>query len=503
MLALELGICLCSMLLAFDELGVVQPTLYAAGAAMPSPSLLRACLTGAAALGCLGPRRVSLFRALLLASLGMAASAPLYHWAFLHGTLAHSAPLFASVATSYALGCAARALPKALERRLSKDGMRRVLLHPTLGAGLLASMSLAGISTHLVGPLRASLAIGGGLIGTALISAAEGAHGAGQAKAGDPPAQRARWLGYGLFAVYSVAAFLLEQRLPLHRVLTSSHPIIAYANSERCSFEVTSGQGARHLFVDGELRLSTFDQRRWAESMVAPALARAVRPRRALVLSTGEGLLERELLKDDQIESIVSVTRCRLVADIAKSSAWMRQLNGDALNSPRVTLIERDPAAYLASAEASAFDLLIVDLPDPSGPLQTKYYSRYFYRQLAERMHDGSILVVQATSARRSPRTFATIGATLRAAGLVTRSAMVPLISRGEWSLYFAARQALPEVTRAQFLAGTLAGSIPEQFWNPWPDTLAPREFIATASTLYDAKVLDWFERESEISHGR
>ncbi|HEY5961958.1 MAG TPA: hypothetical protein VIV60_35610 [Polyangiaceae bacterium] len=292
-------------------------------------------------------------------------------------------------------------------------------------------------------------------------------------------------------------ALLAEQRLPLRVVYESSLPVVHFASNDRCSLTVTQGQSAYHLFVDGELRFSTMDQHRWAEALTRSAMARAAHPKRALVLSTGEGLIERELLSDPGMESITSVTRCRLPAEFARRSGWLRHLTKDSMRSTRVTLIERDPAAFVAELGPTTYDLVIVDLPDPANPVLSKYYSRYFYQRLAAVMDRHSVLVVQATSARRSPRTFATIGATLEAAGLSIRPQMVPLISRGEWSLYLAGIGAIAAVVRPEWIEHSLAGMIESEFNQPWPDTLPPENFHAEPSTLYDAKVLDWFEFES------
>jgi spermidine synthase/lysophospholipase L1-like esterase len=365
-------------------------------------------------------------------------------------------------------------------------------LHPFVAAVMLLGLCVAAVLAATFGPMRASVACAGGLCLAAILCSS--------ATTSD---NRHRWValergvGCALLAVYAVGAYAIERLLPLRLVLTSSHPTATFLESERCTLQVTSGQGEYHLFVNAELRFSTFDDRRWSESLVRPALARSQHPRRALVLSTGEGLIERELLKDPEIASVTSVARCDLVPAFARQSAWLKNLTHDAMNSARVSIQQRDPLAFLVNSPLLPYDVVIVDLPDPAGPLESKYYSRYFYQQLFDRMHDGSILVVQATSARRSPRTFATIGATMQAAGFSIEGAFVPLISRGEWSLYLAAKGNVPAPMRPEWLHDTLASSIPGQFAHPWPDTLPPAGFSAEPSLLYDAKVFDWFEYEA------
>lgn len=489
--AIELFIPAISLLLAFDQLLVVQPELYLHSGVGPTKELLRLLVLCCAIGGWFAPR-MHCGLGMLVASVGVAASGPMQFWAFNHGNTAAYAAAMPSLLASMGLGAITRHAPKSIASRLDAASIARTLLQPFVALALLFALCVGAVLSNALGPVRSSLAVAGGLATAAVLSTASRSAGQWRIRT----TMRLRRLGYAALGTYALCAAFAERRLPLHWVLSSSHPVVFHAESERCNLDISSGQGAYHLFVDAELRFSTFDERRWAEALVKPALARVRQPRRAMVLSTGEGLIERELLRDPGIESVTSVVRCRLTPDFARRSAWMRQLTLDAMNSPRVSLVERDPAAYLTLAVGERFDLVIVDLPDPSGPKESKYYSRFFYQQLAARMQPGAVLVAQATSARRSPKTFATIGATLRAAGFTAQPEMVPLISRGEWSLYLAAIGPLPEPMRPEWMSGSLAATIPVQFSKPWPDALAPADFVAKPSTLHDASVLDWFERE-------
>ncbi|MGE5788457.1 MAG: hypothetical protein ACM3ZE_27955 [Myxococcales bacterium] len=494
----ELFIGVSSVLLGLDQLLIIQPNLYfenEPGSLLP----MRAALVGCGVLGWLSANRIEPRSAAYLASIGLAVAGPLRGWAFLQGQAAAWLATAVSGAAMIGVGAWARRFKQLSAAPLNLASTKHILLSPAPLGFILLGLCVGAVLSNLVGTVRASLAIAGATAAAAMLIPFT--------RESAPAIRRravlGRWFGGVLMLCYAAAALAVESRLPLHLVTSSSHPIVALTASERCSLEITAGQGAMHLFVDGELRISTFDEKRWAESMVLPALARVRQPVAALVLSTGEGIIERELLRDSGINSVVSVVRCRLVPDAARRSTWLRKLTRDALNSPRVSVIERDPAAYLASTEPRPFDVIVVDLPDPSGPLQSKYYSKYFYEQLAARMSADSILVVQATSARRSPRTFATISATLEAAGLVLQPAVVPLISRGEWNLLFAAKQRFPAPVRPEWLASSLESTTPKQFFHPWPDTFPPTGFVASPSTLYDAKALHWFERESESTELR
>jgi predicted membrane-bound spermidine synthase len=514
--ALELFVSTASLLLALDQLLIVQPDLYSHTGVGPSKALARLVLLGCGLIGWRAaatastpcedhpPRaqhryglrcRFTGAAAMLLGSVGLAISGLAHFWAFDRGSLVTGAAILPSALALFGIGGGVQRLPTSLPTRLGSERIAQVLLNPFIAVGMLAGLCTAAVLSNSIGPIRSSFCIAGGLAAAAALST--GGRGTEQAHTLAFVATTQRSVSFALLVTYAICATVTERFVPLRRVVTSSHPIVFLARSDRCTLEVTSGQGAYHLFVDDELRFSTFDEKRWAEALVKPALARVRQPRRALVLSTGEGLIERELLKDPGIESITSVTRCGLVPRLARRGAWLRLLSRDAMNSPRVSVVELDPAAFLVSRDQTPYDLVIVDLPDPAGPLASKYYCRYFYQLLAAHLWDWSIVVVQATSARRSPRTFATIGATMRAVGFSVQPLVVPLISRGEWNLYLLAKGRIPEPMRPHFLADSLAAAIPEQFSHPWPDSSAPAGFVAEPSTLHDSKVLDWFERES------
>ena len=388
--------------------------------------------------------------------------------------------------------------------RLSMSDIRRwlrladgswVWLNPFALAGFVGLLAAAAIATNLVGPPRASLALGGGLTAAALLLLRR-EHGLRRFRLKQA-------LIYTLFALLSACAIQLENRCPLRRVLSSSHPLIYSADSGRTVIDVTVGQGGLHYFVNSELRFSTVDEKRWASSLALPAAMRVPSAKSALVLSMGEGLIERELLAVNQSLRITSVVRDIRLAQSARRQETLRQLTRGSLTSPRVTLIERDPAVYALAPGNAQFELIIVDLPDPSGPLEAKYYSRLFYHALATHLAQGGVMTVQATSARRSPRSFATIGETLRASGLTTRPLMIPLITRGEWSAYLCSWTQLPKVSDLPRYQKTFPGSIESQLMTPWPDTLPPADFVAEPSTLHHSTVWDWFEVESENpNHG-
>lgn len=238
--------------------------------------------------------------------------------------------------------------------------------------------------------------------------------------------------------------------LPLSVVRSSVHRIVHYSKGRTRDLRVTSGQEAFHVFDGNRLRFTTLDANRWAEALTEPALARSHCPKTALVFSQGEGLAERELLKSTCIQSITSVVRDGLAVEAGRRQYWWRRTIGDAWRSPRVHVVERDPAVWVMDSSNGTFDLAIIDLPDPENFVDTKYYTRFFYRKLAAHLSPTSLVITQATSALRTPKTFASIRATLEAAGYGVLPYHAELTTLGDWYFLLASPSAMShELARA------------------------------------------------------
>jgi spermidine synthase len=489
-----------SATLAVDQLLIVQPKLYLSPLGGNYANGFRALGVALLVAGFVcsrfwtKPHRSPFFALLLTAGL-VGLSGPCRFFAF-------DRPLVFALLASAVAATAALTLGVALHRIIPlvrrwlplRDGTF-VYLHPFALTVFVITLVTAAVLSNVVGPLRSSLVVSGGLGAAALLTVLDEPH-----RAIHP---NARWFGYLLFLALGLTAIDVESRCPLRRVLSSSHPLVYTTHTDRVTIDVTVGQGGVHYFVNGELRFSTVDERRWSETLVLPAMTRLRQPKQALVLSQGEGLIERELLAaSDQIR-VTSVMRDRRLAESARRQAYLRRLTHDSMRSARVTLVERDPAAFALKLDRERYDVIIVDLPDPTGPLEAKYYSRLFYEQLATHLDITGMLVVQATSARRSPRSYAVIGATLAAVGLKTTPIMVPLVARGEWSLYLCTHGDLPQSLDLDRYRKSFPGSLEAQLMSPWPDTLPPQDFVAKPSTIHDAIILDWFEYDAEHpSHG-
>ena len=198
------------------------------------------------------------------------------------------------------------------------------------------------------------------------------------------------------------------------------------------------------LYLNGGLQFSSIDEYRYHEALVHPVLSG---PRRAvLVLGGGDGLALREILRYPDIAQVSLVVLDPAMIDLARTDDRLTDLNHRAFDDPRVTVVNADAFAWLRSAPG-LFDAVIVDLPDPDQTSVAKLYSQEFYAMAAHVLAPGARMVVQSGSPFFAPRSFWTIDATLRSAGLRTTPYHVDVPSFGDWGFVLASATAPPTPT--------------------------------------------------------
>ncbi|MFF2326654.1 MULTISPECIES: polyamine aminopropyltransferase [unclassified Streptomyces] len=179
-----------------------------------------------------------------------------------------------------------------------------------------------------------------------------------------------------------------------------------------------SGHGSLDLYLDGRLRASTRDECRYQEALVHPAMNG---PRaRVLILGGGDGLAAREVLRYPDVREVTLVEIDPGVTRLARTDRALSALNGHAYRDPRLTAVNADAFNWLRAARGS-YDVVIADLPDPEISASTKFYSAEFYGLVAEVLAPGGRLVVHGGPPVTRPRTYWTVEASMRVAGLRTR----------------------------------------------------------------------------------
>ena len=239
-----------------------------------------------------------------------------------------------------------------------------------------------------------------------------------------------------------------------------SDEVIHMESSPYQRIVVTRWRDDIRLFLNQNLQFSSRDEYRYHEALVHPGLGALPGARRILVLGGGDGFAVREILRYPQIQSVTLVDLDPAMTRLFSTASLLTQLNGNALNDSRVTVVNADAAIWLED-DPEVFDFIVVDFPDPSNFALGKLYSTGFYRLLERHLAPGGRIVVQATSPYYARRSYWTIVATLEAAGFKTAPyhALVP--SFGEWGYVLAGRETpglptvYPEGLRFLTVAGT------------------------------------------------
>lgn len=137
-----------------------------------------------------------------------------------------------------------------------------------------------------------------------------------------------------------------------------------------------------------------------------------------------------------------SLDEARYHESLAAQHAAVRALNQDSLHDSRVAVRNEDAFSFVFQTR-DRYDVVLVDLVDPSNERLAKLYSQQFYRQVFAILTPQGVLATQATSSFFSPRAFATVAATVASAR--TSARVMPFVvnvpSFGEWGFVLATSQ--------------------------------------------------------------
>ena len=205
---------------------------------------------------------------------------------------------------------------------------------------------------------------------------------------------------------------------------------------------VTQGKLGHRLFLNGNLQFAERDEYRYHEALVHPAMAAfsAAGPKRVAVLGGGDGMAVREVLKYPSVESVTLVELDPAMTKLFSEQATLTKLNGDALKSPKVKVINTDAFAWLERS-TDMFDIIIVDFPDPTNFSIGKLYTSSFYRLIDQHLSASGFAVVQTTSPLIARKSFWTVATTVESVGLQTTPYHAHVPSFGEWGFILAGRR--------------------------------------------------------------
>ncbi len=483
-----------ALLLTTHELLVRQPGAYLG----PTESLGLARLTSLLAAGCAGwfvslgssPERTLSIHVTGLAALTTVSGAA---WWF-----GFQNPLFFFVVTTamppLAAGlCSGAAVSFVRCLRDADLGLLQRAVQPHVLASFLGAAVVALALASRLGLLHWSLALGAftAFLGTRTDATLRYLRGP------EPRGTGFRTLvATGLTAGAAIGLLTSDRLVTPEEVARAPGTIVFAAGSKPDRVVVTSAQNAFSVFVDGALKWSGLDGPRYFEALTRPALAVAESPKRALVLGTGEGVLARTLLEYPSVESVTVVTAEGTLARLGEHFPVFANagvVTENTFASERLAVFEAEPIVWLADAEPSSFDVVLVDLADPIDPITAKNYTRLFFERVREVMNPSGVLAVQALSASGTRKAFSNVLSTVQSAGFSAAAYDVELVSLGEWGYVLGVPRNGPLASELPRRARAALGSLRE------PGRLVELE-ESEPSRLYDLRVLRALEREAAES---
>jgi spermidine synthase len=274
-----------------------------------------------------------------------------------------------------------------------------------------------------------------------------------------------RRLSAHVMACLAVVAALLATLAGAERISTWAEDRF-YADrilySETSAYQrvvVTASRVGVRLFLNGNLQFHSRDEYRYHEALVHPAMAAHGAAKRVLVLGGGDGMAVREVLKYPSVEEVTLVELDPHMTKLFAEQPLLRQLNGDALRSPKLRIINTDAFAWLEKTPDS-FDVIVVDFPDPTNFSIGKLYTSSFYSLIDAHLSASGYAVMQTTSPLIARKSFWTVATTIESTGLQTTPYHAHVPSFGEWGFILASRRPfrtptqLPDGLRFLTLAG-------------------------------------------------
>ena len=270
---------------------------------------------------------------------------------------------------------------------------------------------------------------------------------------------------------------------------------VIFARSSRYQrIVLTAWRDDLRLFLNSHLQFSSRDEYRYHEALVHPGLAALPHARRVLVLGGGDGLAVREILRHPNVEQVTLVDLDPEMTRLFSTHPTLTRLNEASLTSQRVRVVNADAFVWL-DANPDVFDFVVVDFPDPSNYAVGKLYTTAFYRLLARHVSRGGYIVVQSTSPLFARKSYWSIVATLREAGLRTWPYHLYVPSFGEWGFVLAGTgEYAPPASVPSGLRYLTAATIPPLF--DFPNDMLPVE--AEPNHLNTQALVRYYEEEWE-----
>ncbi|MDD5111016.1 MAG: hypothetical protein PHG85_00555 [Candidatus Altiarchaeota archaeon] len=147
--------------------------------------------------------------------------------------------------------------------------------------------------------------------------------------------------------------------------------------------------GSQLNFYENGLPLFTTDDIGQSEEAVHYAMVQHSSPRKVLVISGGVSGVLNEILKYPSVEEIDYVELDPLLIDAGRLF-----VNGSGIESPKVRVHYGDGRRFVqdASTSGSGYDVILLNLPDPSTAQLSRFYTVEFFRQARKLLGERGVI---------------------------------------------------------------------------------------------------------------
>lgn len=220
------------------------------------------------------------------------------------------------------------------------------------------------------------------------------------------------------------------------------------------------------LFINGQEQFSSFDEEKYHEPLVHPAMKLSANREKILILGGGDGLALREVLKYSDVKAVTLVDMDQTMTDLAAQHPALVDINKASMNDPRIKVVNQDASTFLKEDD-HYYGAVIIDLPDPDSIDLMHLYCVNFYRLAAKHLRPGGIMVTQATSPYFSQQAFLCIIKTINEAGFTSLAYHNQIPTMGEWGWVLGVKAAeMDEQTLKQRILTADFDSLKTRFLN-------------------------------------
>jgi len=210
----------------------------------------------------------------------------------------------------------------------------------------------------------------------------------------------------------------------------------------------------RLLKLDNIFQTSEGDEFLYHEPLVQVAMTSHPNPKRILIIGGGDGGALREVLKHNTVKKVTIAELDKEVVDFSKK--YLKKICSKSFNDQRTNLYIGDGKKYIEESKEK-FDVIIIDLTDPSGP-SLALYTPEFYKTVSRHLTSQGLISLHTESPIMRKKMYQLVIGNLKKAFKVIRPFLsyIPLYGSA-WGLTVASKKLDPAKIKAKIIAERLA----------------------------------------------